>query len=84
MSGMDFAVILKKYAELIIKVGLNLQPGQRLFIWAEQLEVAPLVRQVVELAYKEGSQLVLGDGLQGGDLSFQVHDCHDELLWLSA
>ena len=33
---------ISKYADLIIKVGLNVQPGQKLFIWAEQLEVAPL------------------------------------------
>jgi aminopeptidase len=58
MSARDYQEILSKYADLIIKVGLNLQPGQKLFIWAEQLEVAPLVRQVVEKAYQEGSQLV--------------------------
>ena len=49
---------LEKYAELIVKVGLNLQPEQRLFLVAFSLDVAPLVRQVVKSAYKNGSRLV--------------------------
>ncbi|MEZ4558947.1 MAG: hypothetical protein R2854_21350 [Caldilineaceae bacterium] len=31
----DFDAKLNAYAELIVKVGLNLQPGQRLFIGRE-------------------------------------------------
>ncbi len=50
--------ILEKFAGLIIKVGLNLQPEQRLFIWAQQLEVAPLVQEVTKAAYQNGSKLV--------------------------
>ena len=54
----DFEENLEKYAELIVKVGLNLQPGQRLFIVAVSLDVAPLVRQVTACAYRHGSKLV--------------------------
>lgn len=54
----EFDHILEKYANLIIKVGLNLQPEQRLFIWAQQLDVAPLVQEVTKAAYQYGSKLV--------------------------
>jgi aminopeptidase len=54
----EFQEILEKYAKLVLEVGLNLQPGQRLFIWANQLELAPLVRQIVDKAYQNGSPLV--------------------------
>jgi aminopeptidase len=54
----DFEQKLAKYADLIVKVGLNLQPGQRLYIGALSLDVAPLVRQVVKSAYKNESRLV--------------------------
>ena len=58
MKIQDFDQKLEKYAELIVKVGLNLQPEQRLFLVAFSLDVAPLVRQVVKSAYKNGSRLV--------------------------
>jgi len=58
MDKKEFDVLLEKYAELAVKIGLNLQPGQRLFIWAQQLEVAPLVREVAKAAYQNGSKLV--------------------------
>ena len=54
---------LIKYADLIVKVGLNLQPGQRLYIGhasnrGVSLEAAPLVRQVVISAYEAGARFV--------------------------
>ena len=58
MKNQDFEQKLAKYAELIVKVGLNLQPGQRLFIVAFALEVAPLVRQVMKSAYQNESRFV--------------------------
>ena len=42
--------ILKKYAELIIKKGVNLQKGQELTINAS-IESAPLVEMIVREAY---------------------------------
>jgi aminopeptidase len=50
--------MLEKYAELVVKVGLNLQEGQRLFIMAE-MDTAPLVRAVTARAYQEGSPYVM-------------------------
>ena len=54
---------LSHYAELAIKVGLNLQPGQRLMITdihrgGVPLEIAPLVRWLTAHAYAAGSPLV--------------------------
>jgi aminopeptidase len=53
----DFETNLHKYAELIIKVGLNLQPQQRLLIYAP-VSSAPLVREVAGCAYQIGARLV--------------------------
>jgi len=61
----EFEKNLDKYAEVIIKVGLNLQPGQRLLIGAPifsdsyaPIELAPLVRLIVAKAYKLGARFV--------------------------
>lgn len=53
----DFERALSAYAELIVKVGLNLQPGQRLIVRAP-IEAAPLVRAVAAHAYDRGARLV--------------------------
>jgi aminopeptidase len=49
--------MLEKYADVTIKVGLNLQKGQRLMIQSI-IEDAPFVRKVVESAYKSGAVYV--------------------------
>lgn len=61
----EFQRNLEKYAEVIVKVGLNLQPGQRLLIGAPMfgidgtpLEAYPLVRQVTKAAYRAGAKYV--------------------------
>lgn len=61
----DFENKLEKYAEVIVKVGLNLQPGQRLLIGPPfhgilgvPIELAPLVRKIVSKAYQAGASLV--------------------------
>jgi aminopeptidase len=52
------------YAELAVRVALNLQPGQRLMIigplanGGASLESAPLVRQIAAAAYRAGSPFV--------------------------
>lgn len=68
----EFKRNLEKYAELIVKVGLNLQPGQRLLIGAPTLsndgtplEFAPLVRLITKEAYQIGARLV--DVMWGDD-----------------
>lgn len=50
--------LLEKYARLAIKVGLNLQAGQRLFIGRAPLEAVDLVRAITEVAYKAGARAV--------------------------
>ena len=52
-----FSEALAKYAEVIVKVGLNLQPSQRLNLRAD-VEGAPLVRQIVKAAYQAGAYYV--------------------------
>ena len=57
MGIRDFEKKLASYAELAIKVGLNLQPGQRLLITNVSsggvvLEAAPMVRQIAAAAYR--------------------------------
>ncbi len=56
-DGAAFEARLTTYADLLVKVGVNLQPGQGLLVRA-QTEAAPLVRKVVETAYRLGSPLV--------------------------
>jgi len=60
----EFEQNLEKYAELIVKVGLNIQPGQKLVIGppylflGTELETAPLVRLIAKEAYQAGARLV--------------------------
>lgn len=48
---------LDRLAEVAVKVGLNLQPGQDLFLTAP-VTALPLVRRIAEHAYKAGAGLV--------------------------
>lgn len=48
---------LRAYAELLVRTGVSLKPGQGLLVRA-QVEAAPLVRLVAEVAYRLGSPLV--------------------------
>ena len=50
--NMSFAQKLEHYADLAIRVGLNLQPGQRLLIIKAQIEMAPFVRLIADKAYQ--------------------------------
>jgi aminopeptidase len=60
----DLDRALPAYAELIVRVALNLRPGQRLIIIGPlsygglSLEAAPLVGQVTEAAYRAGATYV--------------------------
>ena len=61
---MDFDRTLRIYAELAVKVALNLRSGQRLMIigplanGGASLEAAPLAREIAGAAYRAGSPLV--------------------------
>jgi aminopeptidase len=55
--------LLKKYAELVVGVGLNLRRGQRLIIHNAStrgvpLHAAPLVQEIARVAYQAGARLV--------------------------
>ena len=53
----DFAQKLKAYAELTIKVGVNIQPGQALIVHAP-VEAREFVRLIVKEAYDTGASYV--------------------------
>ncbi len=57
---MSFENNLHKLADVAVKVGLNLQPGQKLLIWAS-LDMAPLVHKAVRAAYRAGATYVRVD-----------------------
>ncbi len=50
----DFTKRLERFAEVTVRVGLNLQQGQPLFIFAP-IEAAPFVRMVMRKAYAAGA-----------------------------
>ncbi len=54
---MDFESKLQKYADVIVRAGLNLQPGQKLVIMAP-VQTAVLVRKVAASAYQAGCRFV--------------------------
>jgi aminopeptidase len=59
-----FDSTLEIYGELVVRIALNVQPGQRLLIigplsnGGASLEAAPLARQIAAAAYRAGSPLV--------------------------
>jgi aminopeptidase len=53
----DFEKRLRAYAELVVRVGLNVQPGQRLFVRATRSSPA-FVYAVARAAYRAGAELV--------------------------
>jgi aminopeptidase len=55
--SLDFEQNLRKYAELAVKIGVNVQPGQRVMIQAG-IDQAPLVRLIAASAYQAGARLV--------------------------
>jgi aminopeptidase len=58
------AMNLSTYADLAVRVGLNLQPGQRLLVIGPlasggvSLDAAPFVREIATSAYRAGARLV--------------------------
>lgn len=53
----DFQNKLQKYAELAVKIGANVQPGQNLIVNAT-VDSAELVRLIVKQAYEAGARFV--------------------------
>jgi len=57
MNKREFNKMLKKYADVILQVGINLQQGQRLAIYSD-IQDKELVRQISIRAYQMGASLV--------------------------
>jgi aminopeptidase len=55
--SLDFEENLRKYAELAVKIGVNVQPGQRVIVQAG-IDQALLARLIVASAYDAGARLV--------------------------
>ena len=53
----NFDQLLQKYADIVVRVGLNLQAGQRLIIMAP-VQSAPLVQKIIASAYQAGCRFV--------------------------
>ena len=51
---MDEQEFFEKLAELAIRIGVNLQPGQELVVFAD-VEHAPLVRATMEAGWRAGA-----------------------------
>lgn len=49
---------VERYAELLVRVAVNLQQGQRLVIWKAPVDAAPFVRLLAEKAYAAGAEYV--------------------------
>ncbi|MFD0588920.1 aminopeptidase [Paenibacillus sp. GCM10027627] len=47
-----------KYAELIVRTGVNIQEGQEVYVNGASIEIAPLVRLIAEKAYEAGASNV--------------------------
>ena len=57
MNKQEFDRLLEKYADVVVKVGLNLRNDQSLSIRGI-IEDAPFIRKVAESAYKAGARYV--------------------------
>ncbi|HNJ15291.1 MAG TPA: aminopeptidase, partial [Anaerolineales bacterium] len=57
MDDQEFNQLLEKYAEVVVKVGLNLRNDQHLSIRGN-VDDAPFIRKVAETAYKAGARYV--------------------------
>ncbi len=51
-------ILLEKYADLIVKTGVNIQQGQTLVIFSP-IECAPFARTIAEVAYQTGARDVV-------------------------
>ncbi len=58
--SLKFEENLLKYAELAVKVGVNIQKDQYLFIQAS-IETAPFIRLITKVAYENGAKQVFVD-----------------------
>ena len=57
MNEQEFSQALQKYADVVVRVGLNIRAGQRLFI-LPGIHDYPLVRLITKSAYQAGARYV--------------------------
>jgi aminopeptidase len=80
MINDNFDRTLQAYAQLTVKIGLNIQPSQRLLIIGPianggvSLEAAPLVRHITAAAYAAGARLV--ETLWGDEMLLAARFAH--------
>ena len=77
--------LLKKYAQAVVKIGLNLRKGQRLSI-RTLTHTSPLVREITRVAYQEGASYVdviwSDEGVTRARAEFAPRDSHEEYpMW---
>jgi len=80
-TGVDTATRLQRYAELAVRVGANVQPGQLVDV-ISYVEHADLTREVVRSAYRAGAKYV--DVLYRDDYVRRAmieHAADDVLSW---
>jgi len=88
----EFEIYLEKYVEVILKVGINLQKGQRLLITphagfnASLIDIAPFIKLIAKKAYQLGARFVevLWNDLQLHLIRLQhaPHDSFEEFpIW---
>jgi aminopeptidase len=70
MKEQEFSQSLQKYADVVVRIGLNLRAGQRLMISAGIFDY-PLVRKVIASAYHAGARYV--DVLWDDEESAHIH-----------
>ena len=58
MTLENFDILSQKYADLITSVGVNVQKGQDIIIYAD-VQQAPLVHKIVDSAYTRGANHVM-------------------------
>jgi aminopeptidase len=54
---MDRSELLGRYAELAVRVGVNIEPGQELHV-SGAVEHAPMIREIARRAYEAGAGYV--------------------------
>ena len=80
--AMTFEESLRKYADVVVRVGVGLRAGQRLMVRAP-VEAAPFVRETVTAAYRAGARLVevlwSDDAVDLARFALAPRDSFDEL-----
>lgn len=75
----DFERKLDRYAELAVKMGVNLHKGQKLLIHAP-IEAADFTRRIVKNAYRNGCSRVIVDWRDAPTNRIHIEDAPDETL----